>query len=116
MASHQELVVWRRAHALTVQIYQLRESRIRGHGSNVFEQLRRSVASIPANIAEGRGQRTKPQFRRYLDIAIASANESDSHLTLLLDLALLDPQTALDLRDELSTIRRMLLALRKTIL
>ncbi len=115
MASHRDLVVWRRAHALTVRIYHLTASQVRGRAPNTVLQLRRAVESIDANIAEGAEQPTKPQFRRYLSIALGSANESDSHLALLLDLAAMDPQTALDVRDELSVIRRMILALHKAL-
>ena len=115
MATHRDLEVWRRAHALTVQIYGLTEGRARQRAPHVVSQLRRAIGSIPANIAEGRDQPTKPQFRRYLAMAIGSANEADSHVALLLDLKLLDAQSGCDVLDELAVIRRMLLALQKSV-
>ncbi|MBL0169199.1 MAG: four helix bundle protein [Gemmatimonadaceae bacterium] len=115
MATHRELAVWRRAHELSIRAYRDTESDARRRAPKTVDQLRRAVSSIAANIAEGRGQSTTPQYRRYLSIAVGSANEADNHITLLLDLGILDPQTALDFRDELSVIRRMTLALHKSV-
>jgi four helix bundle protein len=43
-------------------------------------QMRRSVVSIPSNIAEGAARNTKKEFAHYLHIAQASLSELDTHL------------------------------------
>ncbi|MBS4015172.1 MAG: four helix bundle protein [Candidatus Latescibacteria bacterium] len=42
--------------------------------------LNRSGISIPANIAEGSGSNSAPEFKRYLGIAVKSLFESVSHM------------------------------------
>ena len=77
--------------------------------------MRRASQSIGANIAEGRGAGSNGQFRRYLDISLGSASETDSHLEQLMRLDLLPPAEALELRDELASVRRLTLALKKSL-
>jgi len=53
-------------------------------------QSRRAAASAAANIAEGSGSRTSPEFRRFLLISIKSLRELAYWLRLARDLDLLD--------------------------
>jgi len=45
-------------------------------------QIRRSAASIPANIAEGHGRENTQSFIQYLRIAQGSLKELETHLLL----------------------------------
>jgi len=45
-------------------------------------QMRRSVVSIPSNIAEGRGRGTRKDFCYFLRIALGSCNELETQLEL----------------------------------
>jgi four helix bundle protein len=55
--------------------------------------MRRAAQSIPANLSEGAGQGTDPQFLRGVNIAIGSANELGAHLRRAKARAALDPIT-----------------------
>jgi four helix bundle protein len=46
-------------------------------------QLARSVTAISANVAEAANLSTDPNFKRQLRLALASANETGSHLRVL---------------------------------
>jgi four helix bundle protein len=47
-------------------------------------QILRSSASVPTNISEGFGQRFyQKQFKRYLQIALGSSDETQNHIKLL---------------------------------
>jgi four helix bundle protein len=46
-------------------------------------QMRRASKSIPANIAEGFGKRASAkEFKQYMRMAMASANEMETHLRI----------------------------------
>jgi len=74
-------------------------------------QIRRSSASIAANIAEGCGRRGNGEFHRFLQIAAGSASELDYHLLLVRDLGLVENGTYALLNQRLTVLRRMLTAL-----
>jgi four helix bundle protein len=54
------------------------------------DQLISSAASICANIAEGFGRRSHPDFARFLAISSGSVKELQNHLTDIVDRRLLD--------------------------
>ena len=72
--------------------------------------------SIAANIAEGSGQVTPPQFARYLTIALGSARELDYHLLLGKDLGVLPLSDYARLDARINQVSAMLAALRTRVL
>ena len=74
----------------------------------VSNQLRRAALSIHANIAEGCGKSSRRETARYLQIASASAKETESHLVVAGDLRLLHPGLCEQLIDQSRLIQRML--------
>ena len=66
------------------------------------------MLSIPANIAEGAGKSGNREFRRFLNIALGSAVETDYHLLAARDLGLLEAAIYEDLSARTMEVRRML--------
>jgi four helix bundle protein len=112
MQDFTKLDVWRRALALAIDVDRLTRRFPRGGYGWLSAQARRSAASVGANIAEGCGQRSAREFARFLQIAAASASETQHHLALARGVGLLPPQDEARLSDELAQLRRMLVALR----
>jgi four helix bundle protein len=71
-------------------------------------QLRRSVQSVPANIAEGYGRYYFQESVRFCYIARGSLEETFSHLTLAYKLDYLPEETYQSLTSEIQELRRML--------
>ena len=71
---------------------------------------------MAANIAEGSGQVTAPQFARYLTIALGSARELDYHLLLGHDLGLYSSSEYARLDARVDEVCRVLVALRLRVL
>jgi len=55
--SHRDLIVWQKSMDLVTAVYRLTEDFPKTELYGLTSQIRRSAASIPANIAEGQGRR-----------------------------------------------------------
>lgn len=115
MQPYRGLSVWEKAHALTVRVYRLTEGGAMHRYPGLSAQLRRSVAAIPTNIAEGSGHVSPQQFNRFLEIALASASEADYQLLLAKDLELIGSREYAQLEARISEVRAMLVGLRRRI-
>ncbi len=116
MLPFRKLAVWEKAHDLTVRVHRATEGPAMHRSPGLGAQLRRSVAAIPTNIAEGTGHPSQAQFNRFLEIALASASEADYQLLLAKDLDLISAREYAQLEARLSEVRAMLIGLRKRVL
>lgn len=113
MRDFRKLDVWSKAHALTVDIYRETSAFPKVELYGLVSQLRRSAASIGANIAEGCGRESERDFARFLTVALGSASETEYHLLLAVDLAYLPGKTHSVLDERLREVKRMLTGLRR---
>jgi four helix bundle protein len=74
-------------------------------------QLRRSSASVAANLAEGCGRDGDSELGRFCSIAMGSASETEYHLLLSRDLKFLDPSDYEELSQKVVDVKRMLAGL-----
>jgi four helix bundle protein len=109
--NYKELVVWRKAHAMTIAIYAITREFPREELYGLTSQLRRSAASIGANIAEGSGRRSINEICRFLQIARGSASEAEYHILLARDLKYLEEEEFRQLSRQADEVQRMLTAL-----
>ena len=82
--SHRDLIAWQKAMNLAEAIYQLIRSFPKEEVYGLTSQIRRCAVSIPANVAEGQGRRSKKEFQQFLGHARGSLLELDTHLELTL--------------------------------
>ncbi len=108
MKDFKDVKVWAKAHDLTLVIYRATAQFPREELYGLTSQLRRSAASIAANIAEGCGRRSDGDFARFLQIARGSASETEYHLLLARDLGFLSGQAHVSLQEQVVEIQRML--------
>jgi four helix bundle protein len=109
MSDYRKLLVWRKAHALALDAHRT-ASRIRGSQYAPFRsQIIRAALSIPANIVEGREQKTDAGFARFLRIALGSASELEYHLTAAHDIQAISTKSDYQaLSSQVVEVRRML--------
>ncbi|WHH57389.1 four helix bundle protein [Petroclostridium sp. X23] len=110
---YMNLRVWQKAHALTVEIYKITKTFPPDEKYGITNQIRRAVASIPTNIAEGHGRNSYGDFNRFISISIGSANEVEYLLLLSRDLGYINKQSYELLTKEILIIIKMLQALKK---
>jgi len=91
--SFSELEAWKKAHGLTLRVYEATKGFPQEERFGMISQLRRGSSSIPANIAEGFGRRTTKDFLRHLDIAGGSLEETRYFLRLAKDLKYLSDES-----------------------
>lgn len=108
MKDFRELQVWEKAHYLTLSIYKATTVFPRDEVYGLTSQLRRSAASISANIAEGCGRDGDAELARFLQIAMGSASECEYHLLLAHDLDLLSSSSYDHLVARATEVKRML--------
>jgi four helix bundle protein len=106
-----ELRVWSKAHELTICIYNLTRAFPRDEIYGLTSQVRRSSASIGANIAEGCGRRSDGEMSRFLQIARGSASETEYHFLLAKDLGFLSEGDFRKTEQRVVEVQRMLTAL-----
>lgn len=111
MQNFGELVVWQKAHNLVLSLYKSTRSFPDEERYGLTSQIRRSAASIPANIAEGCGRSGNGELCRFLYIALGSASELDYHLELAFGLNFLKSSDYRLLSEAVVEVKRMLSAL-----
>ena len=111
MKDFKDLKVWQKAHELTLDVYRIAESFPRREMYGLTSQVKRSTASISANIVEGCGRRSDGEFKRFLQIARGSASETEYHLILAHDLGWLPEHHYEQLLSKLVEVQRMLTSL-----
>ncbi|MEA3403666.1 MAG: four helix bundle protein [Armatimonadota bacterium] len=80
--SFRDLTVWQRAVDVAGDVYRLTETYPKRETYGLTSQMRRCAASIPANIAEGRGRHGDGDFLRFLYIAAGSLAELETFVEL----------------------------------
>jgi len=111
MKDFRNLKVWEKSHQLTLSVYDKTKQFPREELYGLTSQIRRACSSIPANIAEGCGKSTDPDFSRFLQIAFGSANELEYHLILARDLQYLGIEDYAIVAEALIEVKKMIASL-----
>jgi four helix bundle protein len=69
------LKIYQRSVAFAVEIYRITKRFPKEELYGITSQIRRAVISISLNIAEGSGNSSEKEFKRYLEIALRSGYE-----------------------------------------
>ena len=108
MRNFRELIVWQKAHKMTLDVYRATASFPKEETYGITSQLRRAASSVPANIAEGCGKNSDAEFARFMQIAAGSASEVEYHLLLAHDLNFIEPITYEKLDSDVNEVKKML--------
>jgi four helix bundle protein len=111
MQNYKELKVWEKAHLFTVKVYTATKIFPKDELYSLTNQIRRASSSIPANVAEGCGRNSNPDFAKFLNIALGSANEAEYFLLLSKDLGYLLEDSYLEMSILINEIKGMLISL-----
>src|SRR5215468_1313042 len=113
--SFEDLEVFQRAYRLSLDIHRFTLKLPGIEQRALGDQIRRASKSIPVNIAEGFGKQADSvaEFRRFLRIAMGSADEMRVWVRYALDLGYCDEATWRRWRDEYQALAKMLQGLHR---
>ena len=111
--SYRDLEVWKRAMDLTVRCYVATKQFPKEELFGMTSQIRRSAASIPANIAEGHSRGSRKEYMQFLRTARASLKELETYLILAQRVGFLSQTENDEVLGEGEVVGRMLTALYK---
>jgi four helix bundle protein len=110
VSSFEDLNVFQRAYQLSLDVHRRSLDFPKIEQAALADQMRRASKSICGNIAEGFGRqrRSKAEFKRFLLMAIGSADEMQVWIKYCFDLGYLEPSVGGQWRAEYKEIAKML--------
>ena len=113
VVSFEDLNVYQKAYKVSLDIHRASLTLPKIEQFALADQIRRASKSICANIAEGfaKQRQSAPEFKRFLQMAIGSADEMKVWLSYCKDLEYMPAEQALRWQKEYSDIAKMLIGL-----
>ncbi|MBP6945721.1 MAG: four helix bundle protein [Candidatus Pacebacteria bacterium] len=108
MLSYRDLVVWQKSKDFVIRLYKITNSFPTEEKFGLTSQMRRSAISIPSNIAEGRGRRSRKDFVQFLYMSVGSLCELETQIEIAKDLRFIKEVEYNDCIASLKEIGRML--------
>jgi four helix bundle protein len=113
MRDYRRLMVWSKAHELTMMTYQITADFPLEERFGLISRMRRAAVSIASNIVEGYGRGSDRDFARFLHIASGSCCELEYQLVLAGDLGYINDDTVQQPLSTCKEVRQMLAGLMK---
>lgn len=113
MKGFRNLIFWQKSHKLDLEVYKATDSFPKSEQFEFTSQLRRAVLSIPTNIAEGSGRKSKKDYTLFLNIDMGSTHETEYQLEFSKDLNHIDETAVQLLFEQIEEIKSMLFVLIK---
>jgi len=110
--THKDLIVYKKSQELVVLAHKFIE-KLPHKEFDLISQMKKSVYSIPLNIAEGSGRNSKDQLLYFLNVALGSYSELEAQYEICLATGLADPDA--ELSDKLDHVGRLLVNLIKSL-
>ncbi len=113
----EDLEVFKRAYRVSLEVHRISLTLPACEQYGFADQLRRASKSICANLAEGFGKQAQSsaEFRRFVMMAVGSADEMRVWIRYCLDLQYIDEPTWQRWRAEYEEIAKMLQGLGKSL-
>ena len=113
--SWMDLDVWRLSHSLVLRVYGITKTFPSDERFRLTDQLCRAAASIPTNIAEGKGRNALREYLHFLSIAKGSLEETKYLLLLAKDLGYVNSESFDELNEAYNQVAKMLNGLSKSL-
>jgi len=113
--SFKDLIVWQKAFQLCLDVYRATKVFPKDERYGLISQIRRAAVSVPSNIAEGHGLKSKAEYIQFLYVAYGSICELETQILIADDLNLTKDGSLKKVHDSLGDVERMLKRLIKSL-
>ena len=115
MHDFRKLQVWKKACELVKAIYKLisKFPKVEVYGLNA--QIKRSVISIPSNIAEGCGRNSDAQLKHFLNFSSGSCSELESQIINAYDLEFINKSELTQTIEKIQEVQKMIIGLQRSL-
>ena len=107
--------IFQLSYSLAIEIHKMLDKFPEKEKDNIISQIRRSVTSIPLNIAEGSVKKSQKEFLNFLSHSYGSAKELDVLLSMSKDLEYISKKDYENLFDKLDKLMAKLFGFMKNI-
>jgi four helix bundle protein len=111
MRNFREYDIWKSAIEIAKEIYLLTEQFPNAEKYGLVSQIQRAAVSIASNIAEGASRESEKEFSHYLQIALGSAFEVETQLTIAQEIVYIKAEDSIKLLEKLQTLQKQISAL-----
>jgi four helix bundle protein len=111
---YRDLKVWRKAMDLAESAHAVCV-RLPPHAASLRSQIQRAAVSVPSNIAEGNGRRSRADYLRYISVAFGSLRELETQLILAARFGYVQSHAVAPALDLANEVGRMLSGLARSI-
>ena len=111
MRSYEDLDAWKLAMALAEDVYCATDGFPQDETFGLRSQMRRAAVSVPSNIAEGWGRRSRKDYVRFLRTARGSLYELRTQVEISRRVGLLAAELAETLRQDADRVGRVIYGL-----
>ena len=102
-----DLKIWHKGIDLVINIYKLTSKFPSEEKFGLISQIRRSVVSIPSNIAEGHSRKTSKDFKQFIAIAKGSLSELETQLIISFKLNFISKEEFAIISEKIKELEKM---------
>jgi len=106
LRNFRKLEIWGDGISLAKKIYEIARKLPDYERFGLSSQMMRAATSIPANLAEGASRKSEADFGRFIEIALGSAFELETLMTIAKEVGHFGPGEAHELLKEIEVLEK----------
>ena len=109
--NYTDLIIYQEGYKLLLDMYKMTKKYPTEEKYEIVSQIRRAAYSIPLNIAEGWGRKSKLEFKRFLKMSLGSCNELQVLIEISKDLDYIKKEEYKEKKERLERIGKQIYTL-----
>ena len=106
--NYTDLRIYQEGYKMVLEMYKMTRKYPVEEKYEIVSQIRRAAYSIPLNIAEGWGRKSKLEFKRFLKMSLGSCNELQVLISLSKDLGYIADKEYVYIKDEIERLGKQI--------